>query len=47
MKNVAIYVRVSTQEQAAEGYSIQEQAERKAKIGQECFIECMLDFVSG
>lgn len=31
MKNVAIYVRVSTQEQAAEGYSIQEQAERLTK----------------
>lgn len=31
MKKVAIYVRVSTQEQAAEGYSIQEQTERLTK----------------
>lgn len=31
MKKVAIYVRVSTQEQATEGYSIQEQTERLKK----------------
>lgn len=31
MKKVAIYVRVSTQEQATEGYSIQEQTERLTK----------------
>lgn len=31
MKRVAIYVRVSTQEQATEGYSIQEQTERLTK----------------
>lgn len=31
MKTVAIYVRVSTQEQASEGYSIQEQTERLTK----------------
>ena len=31
MKRVAIYVRVSTQEQATEGYSIQEQKERLRK----------------
>lgn len=31
MKKVAIYVRVSTQEQASEGYSIQEQTERLTK----------------
>lgn len=31
MKKVAIYVRVSTQEQAAEGYSIQEQTDRLSK----------------
>lgn len=31
MKKVAIYVRVSTQEQANEGYSIQEQTERLTK----------------
>ena len=31
MNKVAIYVRVSTQEQANEGYSIQEQTERLTK----------------
>lgn len=31
MKKVALYVRVSTQEQAAEGYSIQEQTDRLKK----------------
>ena len=31
MKKVAIYVRVSTQEQAVEGYSISEQIDRLTK----------------
>ncbi len=32
MKKVAIYVRVSTQEQAVEGYSISEQIDRLTKF---------------